>query len=125
MNPSYVEGEIRSFDTMNQKQSILLIILVIVVITANAQFEKEIATIVNKQYSENEFSGTVVVTKNGAIAFEKYAGFADEESKVPFSRNTRSSIGSIGKFFTGILIMKLVEEGKINVDDPLNKYLGE
>ena len=38
---------------------------------------------------------------------------------------TKFSLGSIGKTFTGVLIMQLVEQGQIKLSDPLEKYLPE
>ncbi len=67
---------------------------------------------------------TVSVVQDGAVIFKKGYGFA---SYKPVRRvnpdTTLFRIGSITKTFTWILIMKAVEEGKIDLDAPVNNYL--
>jgi CubicO group peptidase (beta-lactamase class C family) len=103
----------------------LALLLLLVAGPTFAQLEKELASVVDKQITDNDFSGVVTITKNNNVIYEKISGYSDEQNKVPLTAETRFSLGSIGKFFTGILTMKLVEEGKVNVDDVVNKYLPE
>jgi len=50
-------------------------------------------------------------------------GFADLEKKIPASEGTIYSICSISKLFTSISVMQLRDEGKLDLDEPLRKYL--
>jgi len=50
-------------------------------------------------------------------------GYADKEAKVPFTPSTIMNIASISKTFTGVCIMKAVEEGKVSLDEDINNYL--
>lgn len=59
------------------------------------------------------------------IIMEKYYGMANVEANIPFSNTTALKIGSITKLFTAIEIMRLVEEGRIDLDHPLTEYLPE
>lgn len=68
---------------------------------------------------------TVAIAKNGEILFARGYGEADLELKVPSSPETVYRIGSITKQFTAAIIMKLAEEGKIFLDDPITKHLPE
>ena len=65
----------------------------------------------------------LVVIENGHIIYQKGIGFANLESKEKVSNQTGFNIGSISKVFTAWGIMNLVEEGKIHLDDPAEKYL--
>src|SRR5215510_8049619 len=65
----------------------------------------------------------LVVIKNGQIAHRKGYGLANRETKEPFQCDTPSLIGSVAKQFTAMAIMMLAEEGRLNFDDPLPKYL--
>ena len=65
----------------------------------------------------------LVVIKNGLIAHHKGYGLANRETKEPFQCDTPSLIGSVAKQFTAMAIMMLAEEGRLNFDDPLPKYL--
>ena len=49
-------------------------------------------------------------------------GFADLENKVVPDRHTIYHLASVSKTFAAIVVMKLVEDGKLNLDDPITKY---
>src|SRR5262249_43722844 len=50
-------------------------------------------------------------------------GFADLKAKVPMTAATRFRMASHSKLFTAIAIMQLREDGKLRLDDPVDKYL--
>lgn len=83
-----------------------------------------IKKIVDKHIANN-FSGIVQVSKNNDVVFSQVSGYSDETSKTPLTLSTRSSIGSIGKLMTAVLVMKLVEEGKVDVNKTIDTYLPE
>ena len=70
----------------------------------------------------DEFSGVVVLAKNGAPVFEKAYGYADREAKRPNNVETAFNIGSINKLFTSIAIRQLAAQGKLDLDSTLAKY---
>jgi CubicO group peptidase (beta-lactamase class C family) len=76
--------------------------------------------------NKNEIAGaiTVVVTKDRTVHFET-TGVADIASKRPLSPDTLFWIASMTKPVTGVAILMLQDEGKLNVADPVAKYLPE
>jgi CubicO group peptidase (beta-lactamase class C family) len=64
----------------------------------------------------------VLIAKNGKIIYDKGYGYADLEHKVKISPQTKFRIGSITKQFVASAILKLQEQGKLNVNDKLSKY---
>ncbi len=83
----------------------------------------KIKEIVEKAYELNRFSGCVLVTKGENKIFEGAYGFSDIEQKKFNSLDTKFNVASITKTFTAVCIMLLVKEKKINLDDPVIKYL--
>ena len=73
--------------------------------------------------SVDEFSGTVLVAKNGAPVFQKAYGLASKEYNVPNKLDTKFNLGSINKIFTQIAIGQLAEQGKLSFDDKLGRHL--
>lgn len=73
---------------------------------------------------ENNIPGTVVALalKGELIHFKAY-GLANVELSVPVSEKTVFEIGSISKQFTSAAALLLVEENKLDLDDPIHKYL--
>jgi CubicO group peptidase (beta-lactamase class C family) len=77
----------------------------------------------DKMYNEQIPGLALAVIKDGKILKVQAYGFADVDSKVPATTNTVFRIGSVSKQFVATAIMMLVEEGKLNLDDPVSKYL--
>lgn len=65
----------------------------------------------------------VGIVHNGKLVYQKGFGYADVESKISVTPKTCFRIASISKTFTAVSIMQLVEQGKINLDDRVQKYL--
>jgi len=65
---------------------------------------------------------TNIVQGNNTI-YSKGFGYSDIANKQKFTPQTVHTIASISKTFIGVAIMKLVEDGKLNLDDPINNYL--
>lgn len=64
-----------------------------------------------------------VVVKDQQVLWSGAFGNANRESLLPSNENTLSSICSISKVFTATAIMKLVDEGKISLDDKVENIL--
>jgi D-alanyl-D-alanine carboxypeptidase len=67
----------------------------------------------------------LAVTHNGKIVKQKAYGLANVELNVPATPETLYQIASTTKTFTAAAIMKLVEDGKISLDDSVTKWLPE
>ena len=74
---------------------------------------------------DSDFQGTVLIAKGGEIVFEKSYKYSNVESQALNTNDTIYEIGSITKQFTAVGLMMLVEDGKINLDDTLDKYIPE
>lgn len=72
---------------------------------------------------QNKFSGNVLIAQGDSVLFQKSYGFADREKKIPNSAETEFRVGSLTKMFTSALIFRLIEAGKLQMNDPLSKYL--
>lgn len=70
----------------------------------------------------NKFMGSVAVSKNGEIIYSNTIGYSDVENKTKANRNSKYRIGSISKTFTAVLLLKAVEEKKINLKQTIDKY---
>jgi len=70
-----------------------------------------------------QFSGAVLVAQNGTILLSKGYGMANYSSCVPNTAQTVFPIASNTKQFTAAAIMKLQEQGRLNITDPITKYV--
>lgn len=77
-----------------------------------------------KVYEQKQFNGfsVAIVNENGAL-YKNGIGFANVATGKKYTENTIQNIGSISKTLVGIALLKAQELGKLNLDDPINKYL--
>jgi CubicO group peptidase (beta-lactamase class C family) len=78
---------------------------------------------VNERVAADEFSGIVIVAKNGSPVFQKAYGLASRAYNVPNRLDTKFNLGSINKIFTQVAVGQLIEQGKLSLDDKLGKFL--
>src|SRR5262245_13319460 len=85
-----------------------------------------IGAAMQEMIAKNEIAGavTVVVTKDKLVHLES-TGFADVAAKRPMAPDTLFWIASMTKPVTGTAILMLQDEGKLNVAEPVAKYLPE
>ncbi len=96
-----------------------------IVSAVQASDAKAIAKILETANKNGEFSGVVLISKNGKTIYEGAVGQANREWKIPNNINTKFRICSITKQFTAVLIMQFVEQSKIDLDKTITDYLPE
>jgi len=69
------------------------------------------------------FNGSVLVAEKGEVVFKKGFGLANMEWDIPNQADTKHRLGSITKQFTSMLVLQLVQEGKLKLDVPITTYL--
>jgi len=74
-------------------------------------------------YDYGQFNGSVLVAEKGKVIYKKGFGLAEMEWNIPNQPDTKFRLGSITKQFTSMLIMQLVEQGKISLEGKLSTYL--
>jgi len=66
---------------------------------------------------------SIALVDDQQVVWAKGFGFADPVKKVPATAETVYRVGSVSKLFTDIAVMQLVEQGKIDLDAPITRYL--
>ena len=100
-------------------------------LSVNAQMassEKELLTTLDentpKALKENQVPGlAIAIIENEKVIIKKGYGYADVDGKIAVTSETGFNIGSISKMFTAWGIMKMVEDGKIDLDTPASTYI--
>lgn len=92
----------------------------------SAEKLKEIGTIVNGLINEKKIAGGIVlVAKNGKVVFHEPYGLMNLETQQPLSRDTIFRIYSMSKAITSAAALILHDEGKLDLQAPVSKYLPE
>lgn len=73
-------------------------------------------------WENGDLSGGILIAKGDNILFENYRGFAQDNQQEPINENTALHVASVSKTLTAMAVMKLVEAGKLNLEDHLTKF---
>ncbi len=119
---------------MKRIKKVIVMLVIFILITSticmastktNEDFETALDSFMEKKLIEHNVSGvTISVVKDGKLYFKKGYGVKDQDTKEKIdSDETLFEIGSVTKLFTATAIMQLYEDGKLDLDDEVNKYL--
>jgi len=89
---------------------------------ALARLDEQLAATVRRL---NLPSLTAGVVYDQELIWSKGYGYADLQQKIPADAQTVYDIGSMTKLFNAAMLMQLRDAGKLNLDDPIEKYLPE
>lgn len=73
--------------------------------------------------AEDKLSGCLLLAKLGKALYQRCGGSEDRTAGLPNTANTRFRIASLGKMFTAVAILQLVDAGKVHLDDTIAQHL--
>lgn len=92
----------------------------------NEQQLDSLADIMQQAVDQQAIAGcSFLIAHRGEVVFREAFGFADVESERPFTTNELVPIASVSKPVLASVVMALVDQGKLTLDDPVEKYLPE
>jgi CubicO group peptidase (beta-lactamase class C family) len=87
-------------------------------------YRSEIEGFIDSTFGRRPFNGSILVAKNGEVVYEKYSGFWNPRvRRDSISPATPFHLASVSKTFTAMAVMKLQEQGRLNINDQVSKYL--
>lgn len=109
-------------------QTTFLVAAMAISTLATAQSRKgagavQIDALMRSHVAAGDFSGSVLVARDGHILYQNAFGYANLEWKIPNDLTTKFEIGSMTKQFTALLVLQFVKEGKVKLDGPVSDYL--
>jgi CubicO group peptidase (beta-lactamase class C family) len=99
------------------------LVLLFLISPLNAQTPARFDHQIQAYVRNGDFSGSVLVARDGRILFQKSYGMANQDWNIPNSEKTKFHIASVTKTFTAAAILQLAREGKLKLEDPLSKYI--
>lgn len=92
--------------------------------TANdALVKTRLEQVASSYTANNAFMGTVLVVDGDQVLLDKGYGMAVLEWNIPNAPDAKFRLGSLTKQFTAALVLLMQQDGKLNIDDPVSKYL--
>jgi len=87
-------------------------------------YQAEVSHFVDSVFSNPHFNGSILVAKDGEVIYEKYQGYRNPRiRRDSIDPSTPFHLASCSKTFTAMAVLKLQQEGKININDPVSQYL--
>jgi CubicO group peptidase (beta-lactamase class C family) len=84
---------------------------------------QQLDTFFEHRFVEGKFSGCILVAQKGIVLYKKAFGWADHEKRDSLEINSSFQLASVSKQFTAAAIMLLHQQGKLNYDDTVGKYI--
>ncbi|RED19719.1 CubicO group peptidase (beta-lactamase class C family) [Flavobacterium cutihirudinis] len=103
-----------------KKQVFLYFTVLLFTSSISAQELKDFFSTLNKN---DLFNGSVLISKSGENVFSNFYGYSNIEKKEKINEKSQFTIASVSKTFTSVAILQLKQKGKLNIDDPVQKYL--
>lgn len=103
--------------------TVLPVLLLSIMLASAQSIEQQIDAIFNEAYPADSPGATVLIAKDDKIIYRKAFGTANMELQVPMKPENVMELASITKQFTSVAILMLMEQGKLNLHDPLSKYI--
>lgn len=72
--------------------------------------------------NNQNFNGGILIAKDGAVIYEKYTGRIDLRKKDLVTDSTSMHIASTSKTFTAVAILRMIQEGKLSLNDSISKF---
>ena len=91
--------------------------------TAAAKTDAELSAYINDKLADIKYNGVIYLTHNDNIVFQRATG--TDENGDPLTIDTSMYIGSVSKQFCAAAVMILRDQGKLSVDDTIDKYFPE
>lgn len=111
------------------KSLLVSFLTILITLTANSQNQQHTDSIdvfLKDKMKKLHIPGLqLAVVQNGKIIKRESYGIANIENAVSVTEESMFSINSCTKAFVGVAVMQLQEEGKLNINDPISKYLDD
>lgn len=101
----------------------LLLAVLTVAAFASPALAADYHAIVRRSVDEQGFNGVVLAGRGRTIMALEAAGLADAEAARPMTATTRFEVGSVSKWIASIVVLRLVDQGKLSLDAPISTWL--
>ncbi len=103
-----------------------LILLLLFPILGLAQTPRKVGridSVLTYLHEQQLFNGTILIGEKGKVIYKKAFGLKNETTGEKLATTSAFNLASVSKQFYAVMIMMLKEKGKLQYDDPVNKYL--
>lgn len=110
------------------KKTFLFVLTILITVTCSfgqSKIFKKVQKIIDQSTDTNLAGVAVYIKKDNQVEWIGVSGYADIENAKKLKAENIFALGSIGKLYNAVVVLKLAEEGKIGLDDLLEKHLSK
>jgi CubicO group peptidase (beta-lactamase class C family) len=110
------------------KSSVIVIFTLLTstfVFSQSEHINSQLDQLINKRIKDELFNGSILITKKNKTLYKKSFGYSNIDKAYNINDHSVFKIGSITKQFTAALILKLIEQGRLEIKDDISKYVTE
>jgi CubicO group peptidase (beta-lactamase class C family) len=108
---------------LTQMKPIIILLIVIPFYTTRQDIKiRQLNELLQAYQRNGHFNGSVFISKSGTVLLHKGYGWQNKEAGIKNTENSIYQIASITKPFTATVVLKLVEQGRLSLDDRLESY---
>lgn len=103
-----------------------LIVLLLIPVLGAAQMPQKISridSVLTYLHEQQLFNGTILIGEKGKVVYKKAFGLKNAGTGEKLSTTSAFNLASVSKQFYAMMIMMLKEQGKLQYDDPVQKFL--
>ncbi len=104
------------------RRTFFLIALISTFFLQGQDLGKKVGSYAQTYVDTGDFSGCILITRQGDTLYQECFGKADFSFSIPNTPETKFKIGSVSKQFTAVAILRLEEEGKLSLQDPVSRF---
>jgi D-alanyl-D-alanine carboxypeptidase len=108
---------------MLQLGKLLVLLAVVIVVAAAGSRTSQTETLIRAYARAHDFHGEVMAVQHLRTVYHAAFGIADRAFSVPFKRDGAFRIASVTKLFTSVIVLQLFDEGKLDLEAPIDTYL--
>jgi len=101
----------------------LLIVFLLIGQASSAQLSQEFDSLFQSYHKSGLFDGTVLVADSSGIVYHQSFGIANHDHRIPNDTSTIFRLGSLEKQFTAMLVLQLIEKGRLSLKGKISDYL--
>ncbi|HEU4471908.1 MAG TPA: serine hydrolase, partial [Flavisolibacter sp.] len=106
-------------------RTLLIFFFILIYQNLFAQLPQKFDSLLACYHQNGLFNGAVIIADKDGIVYQKAFGLANIDHKVPNTINTVFGIGSMSKAFTAMLVLQLIQDGTLQFDAPVSRFLPE
>ena len=126
VNMQIIVNQFNNYKNIDMKRTLFFLTFCLVFSQGySGELTSRLDSILDLYHTKNNFNGSVLIAEHGEVLYKNGFGYANIEHEIPNTPENKYRIASISKQFTSMLVLQMVEKGKMSLDSTIRTYIPE